>query len=97
MVTFRLEFNDNDMSLFFRKHCFTVTPITFKEAVPVYHNREETEEVTSLCVINPFSQKPVPVSVAFEKVILKKAKSILLDDISKLDILESFKTNNNEH
>ncbi len=92
MVSFNLSFSNEEMSLFFKKHCLTVKDVTFTESIPVYHNRLEDREITTTCVINPFNLKPVPVSVAFERVVLHVAKNILLDDINKLTVLESFKS-----
>jgi hypothetical protein len=79
------------MVAFFRRHDFVVTDVTFSRHVPVYHNRVEDENFTSKCIVNPHTQKSIPVSVAFEKVILKVAKSTLLEDINKLTVLDALK------
>ncbi len=97
MVTFRLAFSEDEMVLFFRSHCIQVTDVTFVNHVPVHHNRTEEERIITKCVINPNNLKAIPVSVAFEKVVLTASKSLLLDSITKLHVINALNPNKNEH
>jgi len=90
MLSFRLTFSDEDMAVFFRSHCLVVKEVKFTEDLHVYHNMIKPGDQVVLCVINPITQRPIPVSVAFEKVILKRAKPVILDSISKEEVLEIF-------
>ena len=96
MVTFRLAFSEDEMELFFKSHCLQVMDVTFVNHVPVYHNRTEEERITTKCVINPHNRKAIPMSVAFEKVVLTAAKSLLLDSITKLHVINSLKPNKDD-
>ncbi len=87
MVTFRLEFSEDDMISFFKKNEMQVTTVTYTRQVPVYHNRFEDETITTQCVINPFNGTVIPVSVAFEKVVYHIKSVLLLDGINKLTVL----------
>jgi len=87
MVTFRLEFSMEDMISFFKRKEIPVTEVTYIKQVPVYHNRIADEPVTTQCIVNPHNGSVVPVSVAFEKVIYHIKNAILLENISRLDVL----------
>ena len=91
MVTFRLAFSEDEMALFFRSHCLQVMDVTFVNHIPVYHNRTDEQRITTRCVINPHNRKAIPISVAFEKVVLTAAKQLLLDSITKMHVIESLK------
>jgi hypothetical protein len=97
MLTFNLQFSEEDMVAFFRSQGIEVVDVTFNRYIPVYHNRTETESFTLKCIVNPHNRHTVPVSVAFEKVVLAQAKIMLLAGISKIDVLNSLKTNKNGH
>lgn len=97
MVSFRLSYSEDEMALFFKKHCLTVKEVTFKESIPVYHNRLEESDTKVMCVINPSNLKPIPLSIAFERVVLPVAKAMLLDDISKLTVINLLNKAKNEY
>lgn len=92
MVTFRLAFSEDEMISFFKKQGLVVTEVMWTQTLPVYHNREEVENVKSMCVINPHNCATIPVSVAFEKVIYKVKNALLLDGITRLTVLEALST-----
>jgi hypothetical protein len=79
------------MVAFFKKHDITVTEVSFKEYVRVYHNKLEEEDVPTMCIVNPHNRKMVPVSVAFEQVIFNIKNALLLDNINRLTVLEALK------
>ena len=91
MVTFRLAFSEDEMIAFFKKQGLIVASVTYEQHVPVCHNRVETEEVTSMCVLNPHNRETIPVSVAFEKVVYKVKNALLLDNINRMTVLEALK------
>lgn len=103
MVTFRLEFSNQDMVDFFRRNDIAVTEVTYTKQVPVYHNRFEDETITTSCVVNPHNGHVVPVSVAFEKVIYHVKNALLLNGINRLTVLnvlqgvKGITINNNEN
>ena len=91
MITFRLRFSESEMVAFFKKHGITVTEVSFKQYVRVYHNKIDEEDVPTMCIVNPHDRKIVPVSVAFEQVVFKVKNALLLDGIGKLTVLEALK------
>ena len=91
MVTFRLAFSEDEMIAFFRKQGLIVASVTYEKHVPVYHNKVDSDEVTSMCVVNPHNCETIPVSVAFEKVIYKVKNALLLNNINRLTVLEALK------
>jgi UDP-N-acetyl-D-mannosaminuronic acid transferase (WecB/TagA/CpsF family) len=93
MVKFSLQFSEDEISLFFRSHGLTVIDVTFVKHIPVYHNRTEEERFTTKCVVNPHNLRTIPISVAFEKVVLTAAKSLLFDGITKLHVIDSLNPN----
>lgn len=91
MITFRLQFSEQEMVAFFKGHGISVTKVSFKKYVRVYHNKLDEEDVPTMCITNPHDRKYVPVSVAFEQVIFKVKNALLLDNINKLTVLEALK------
>lgn len=91
MITFRLQFSEQEMISFFRGHGVEVKEVSFKQYVRVYHNKLDKQDVPTMCIINPHNRKMVPVSIAFEQVIFKVKNALLLDNINKLTVLEALK------
>lgn len=91
MITFRLQFSESEMVAFFKKQGITVTEVSFKQYVRVYHNKVDEEDVPTMCIVNPHDRKMLPVSVAFEQVVFKVKNALLLDNINKLTVLEALK------
>jgi len=89
MISYRLQFSESEMVDFFKRQGITVTEVTFKKYIPVYHNKLDVEDVPTMCIVNPHNRKTVPVSVAFEQVIFKVKNALLLDNINKLTVLEA--------
>lgn len=94
MIVFRLAFSEQEMIEFFKTHDLLITDVTFSQHVPVYHNRTEEQQITTKCVVNPNDKTAIPVSVAFERVVLRASKHLLLDNITKLNIIEALNPNN---
>ena len=91
MITFRLQFSEQEMISFFRGHGVEVKEVSFKQYVRVYHNKLDEQDVPTMCIVNPHNRKLVPVSIAFEQVIFKVKNALLLDNINKLTVLEALK------
>jgi hypothetical protein len=93
MITYRLQFSEQEMINFFRRHNIAVVELNFKQYVKVYHNKIDEFDTPTMCIVNPHNQQTIPVSVAFEKVIFKVKNALLLDNINKLTVLEALKNN----
>ncbi len=91
MISFRLQFSDEEVASLFRRHGLTLTEVTFKQHIPVYHNKTDEEQITTLCVVNPHNRKAIPVSIAFERVMLSLRQQLFLDEIDKLTVLNALK------
>ncbi len=91
MITYRLQFSEDEMCYFFKKHGYTITEVNFKQYVRVYHNKIDEFDVPTKCIVNLHDGKKIPVSVAFEKVIFSVKNALLLDNINKLTVLEALK------
>ena len=91
MITFRLQFSEAEMVDFFKSQGITVTEVMYNNYIPVYHNKVDTEVVPTMCIVNPHNRKTIPVSVAFEQVIFKVKNALLLENITKLTVLEALK------
>ncbi len=97
MVTFRLAFSDSEMEMFFRSRGLQVVDVTFVEHVPAYHNLTKEVSHTAKCVVNPHNRKTIPVSIAFEKVVLTAAKQLLLESINKIHVINTLNKEKNEY
>ena len=91
MITYRLQFKEDEMCMFFKRHGFQVVELNFKQYVKVYHNKIDEFDAPTKCIVNPHNQQTVPVSVAFEKVLFSVKNALLLDNINKLTVLEALK------
>jgi len=91
MITCRLQFSEDEMCAFFRKHGYQIIEVNFKEYVKVYHNKLDEFDVPTKCIQNLSDGKHIPVSVAFEKVIFSVKNALLLDNINKLTVLDALK------
>lgn len=92
MITYRLQFSEDEMCMFFKQQGFSVVELNFKQYVKVYHNKMDEFDVPTKCIINPHDNKTMPVSVAFEKVVFHVKNALLLQNINKLTVLEALKT-----
>lgn len=89
MLSFRLKFSNEDMIAFFRSHNFTVQEVKFTPDLAIRHNMISDDHLVQ-CVISPVTKKPIPVSIAFEKVIMKTANDTLIYNTSRDEIMQIF-------
>lgn len=93
MITYTLKFSPQEIEGFFRKHGCTITTVTTRQHAPAYHKKTRTEDVTTVCVVNPLDGRAIAIDQAFERVMDTIKSQFFLTDIDVLKVLNSFKSN----
>ncbi len=89
MVTFNLTFSDEEATRLFKSHGFKIEEREFTDNIPVYHNREEEETITCLCVIHPHTGVPTPLSIAFERIFYACKEQLFITEVDKLTVINA--------